>query len=221
MLENLRADLAHFVGLEDAATTRLARARKLVMTQGVWAVAVFRFGHWLHTDAARPLAVPLKLPYLVAQKLIEIGTGIRIPARATIGPGLYIGHFGGIILHADTVMGAGCRLSPGVVVGVAGEGRPGAPRIGDDVYLGAGAKVIGPVRIGNGARIGANAVVIADVPPGATAVGVPARVRERKIEGRGAGTTIAPDRPEVTECAGGGNSREHPVAEDRASSSTR
>ena len=179
MLDDFRADLRHFTGLKGSGDTRLARMRNLLSSQGVWAAAVYRFGLWVHCQAPRPIALPLKLPYLVAQKLVEIATGIRIPARATIGPGLYIGHFGGIILHADTVMGRACSLSPGVVIGVVGGGREGVARIGDGVYLGAGAKVLGPVTIGDGARVGANAVVVEDVPAGATAVGVPARVRTR------------------------------------------
>src|SRR5262249_26510584 len=147
---------------------------------GVWAIAVYRFGHWVHCEAPRALALPFKLPYLVAQKAVEITTGISIPARATIGPGLYIGHFGGIILHAETVMGADCSLGSGVVIGTLGGGRDGVPRIGDGVFLGAGAKVLGPITIGDGARIGANAVVVEDLPAGATAVGVPAQVKVRR-----------------------------------------
>jgi serine O-acetyltransferase len=176
MLENFRADLKHFASLGDPGESTSGVFRRMVLTQGVWAVAVYRFGRWVHTDAPRAVALPLKLPYLVATKLIEMATGIRLPARAEIGPGLYIGHFGGIIVHADTVMGENCSLSHGVTVGTRGGGRHEVPRIGDRVYIGAGAKVLGKVTIGHDARVGANAVVLDDVPPGATAVGVPARI---------------------------------------------
>src|SRR5262245_12827903 len=117
MFENFRADLKHFVSLPDPGDTPLRVLRNLLVTQGVWAVAVYRFGRWVHTEAPRAVALPLKLPYLLATKTIEIATGIRLPARATIGPGLYIGHFGGIIVHADTVMGEDCSISPGVTIG--------------------------------------------------------------------------------------------------------
>jgi serine O-acetyltransferase len=73
-------------------------------------------------------------------------------------------------------MGERCSLSQGVTIGVLGGPREGVPRIGNDVYIGAGAKVLGDITIGDGAIIGANAVVLSDVPAGATAVGVPARV---------------------------------------------
>src|SRR5262249_46392453 len=140
MLADFMADMAHFTRLKGAGDTRLSRLRNLVSAQGVWAIAVYRFGHWVHCGAPRALALPFKLPYLVARKAVESTTGISIPARATIGPGLYIGHFGGIILHAETVMGADCSLGSGVVIGTLGGGRDGVPRIGDGVFLGAGAK---------------------------------------------------------------------------------
>jgi serine O-acetyltransferase len=179
MFESFSADLRHYIALP-GPERRLTRLRELLLTQGVWAIAVYRFGHWVHTAAPRPVAAPLKLPYLVAQKLIEITTGIRIPARATIGPGLYVGHFGTIILHADTVMGAGCSVTSGVTIGVVGNGRQGVPRIGDRVAIGTGAKLLGPITVGDGALIGANAVVVDDVPAGATVIGVPARVHEKR-----------------------------------------
>lgn len=177
MFANFREDLGRFLALP--GSRGLTRARELALTQGVWAVVVYRFGHWIHTEAPPAIAAPLKLPYLVASKLVEIATGIRVPARARIGPGFYIGHFGSIILHHDTVMGARCSVTTGVTIGSLGGGRDGVPRIGDDVFIGTGAKVLGPITVGDGARIGANAVVVEDVPPGATVVGVPGRVLDR------------------------------------------
>ena len=175
MFDNFRADVSHFVALPGTSgTTRAELLKRLILTQGVWAAAVYRFGNWVHTRAPRSLAVPCKIPYLVAAKVIEMTTGIDIPAKTTIGPGLFIGHFGGIIVHADAILGAGCSISPGVIIGTRGGGVAGAPRIGDRVYLGSGAKILGQVTIGDDARIGANAVVVDDVPAGATAVGVPA-----------------------------------------------
>jgi serine O-acetyltransferase len=92
-----------------------------------------------------------------------------------IGPGLFISHGQTTILSAERI-GANLQVHQGVTVGwdYRGERRP---IIGDDVFIGAGAKILGAVTIGDGARIGANAVVVCDVPAGATAVGVPARVR--------------------------------------------
>jgi serine O-acetyltransferase len=92
-----------------------------------------------------------------------------------IGPGLFISHGQGTILSAERI-GANLQVHQGVTVGwdYKGDRRP---IIGDDVFIGAGAKVLGAITIGDRARIGANAVVVCDVPPGATAVGIPATIR--------------------------------------------
>jgi serine O-acetyltransferase len=111
--------------------------------------------------------------------MIEALTGISLPARTRIGKGLYIGHFGGIIVSPDVVLGERCSISQGVTLGVLGGPRLGVPRLGDDVYVGAGAKVLGPITVGDRAIIGANAVVLTDVPAGATVAGVPARIVKR------------------------------------------
>jgi serine O-acetyltransferase len=100
-------------------------------------------------------------------------TGADIPLNCKLGGGLLLPHPNGVVIHPDAEIGPNCLLFQQVTLGV---GDGGAPRIGGHVDIGAGAKVLGPVRIGDHARIGANAVVVHDVPDGATAVGVPARV---------------------------------------------
>ena len=103
--------------------------------------------------------------------------GIAIDFSTNIGPGFYVGHFGGIVVSSDAVIGRNCNISQGVTIGVANRGtRAGVPVIGDNVYIGPGAKIFGRVHVGDGAAIGANAVVTQDVPSGATVAGVPARV---------------------------------------------
>lgn len=103
--------------------------------------------------------------------------GIDIPFRTAIGPGFYIGHFSGIFVNHNSRIGRNCNISQGVTLGEANRGRnKGAPVIGDDVYIGPGAKIVGAVKIGNRAAIGANAVVTRDVPDDGVAVGSPARV---------------------------------------------
>jgi serine O-acetyltransferase len=92
----------------------------------------------------------------------------------SVGPGLVVRHGHGTILSAERI-GAKCFVHHEVTVGWDERGTH-PPRLGDDVYLGAGAKVLGAITIGNGVRIGANAVVLRDVPDGCTAVGVPARI---------------------------------------------
>jgi len=103
-------------------------------------------------------------------------TGIDLPCETRVGQRLRIEHFGGIIISGDTVIGDDVVLRNGVTIGLRHTGKPGAPRIGNRVDIGAGAKILGTITIGDDAVIGANAVVLKDVPPGALAVGVPARV---------------------------------------------
>lgn len=95
-------------------------------------------------------------------------------SKSNAGPGLFVSHGQGTVLAAERI-GADCHVHQGVTVGW--DYRSGRlPVVGDGVFIGAGAKVLGAVTVGDGARIGANAVVLGDVPPGATAVGAPARV---------------------------------------------
>ena len=123
-------------------------------------MTAYRFGQWANDEAPRPLRSLAKAAYLVTFKIVESTTGVSLPAHARIGGGFYIGHFGNIIIHPDTVMGARCSISHGVTIGVLGGDRLGVPRLGNDVYVGCGAKILGPVTIGDGAVIGANAVVL-------------------------------------------------------------
>jgi len=97
--------------------------------------------------------------------------------KTQIGPGLYIGHQGGIVINEQVVIGKNCNLSQQVTIGVSRRGeRAGVPTIGDNVYLGPGAKIFGKIQVGNNAAIGANCVVTRDVPDNGVAVGIPAKV---------------------------------------------
>lgn len=176
-VETLRADIQRHWADGGSLGQNL---QMLALTQGIWATAVFRMGQWIYGGLPAPLAAPAKLGYKVAAKAVEITTGISVPASARIGPGFYIGHFGTIIVHPDTRMGRGCSIGQGVTIGTQGAGNQGVPRLGDNVYVGAGAKVLGGISVGDNVAIGANAVVIKDVPADSVAVGVPAVVRPRK-----------------------------------------
>ncbi len=152
--------------------------RLVLQHQGLWALAEYRFsrGVRLHVRARGPRMF-LRLVGFVWHKVIEITTGIDLPNTAEIGPGLHIAHFGGIFVNAEARLGTNCNLGAGVVIGSGGRGSAaGSPVIGDRVFIGPGACVLGPVRVADDVAIGANAVVLADLPPQAVAVGSPARV---------------------------------------------
>jgi len=104
----------------------------------------------------------------------SIVTASDIDPRARIGRNLQLPHPNGVVFHEEAVVGDDCMILQQVTLGMIGAGE--YPAIGDHVYIGAGAKVLGKVRVGDGARVGAMAVVLDDVPPGCTAVGIPARI---------------------------------------------
>lgn len=103
--------------------------------------------------------------------------GIQIPYITLIGKGFYIGHFGSIVINPKTVLGKNINISQDVTIGQANRGpRKGYATIGDNVYIGPGAKIIGAVTIGNNVAIGANAVVTKDIPDNAVVAGIPAKI---------------------------------------------
>ena len=166
MFDNIRHDLQAYEG--DFAA------------QGFWAMLVYRFGRWRYTVQPPVLRKLLSLAYKVLYKLAQIVTGIELPCEVEVGRNFVIDHFGGVVVSGFAKFGNNCRLRSGVVVGLARTDDPCAPVIGDDVDIGAGAKVLGRIRIGNRVLIGANAVVTRDVPDDSIAVGVPAIIKPRK-----------------------------------------
>jgi serine O-acetyltransferase len=103
--------------------------------------------------------------------------GISIQPGTKIGSGFYIGHFGGIVVTGGCIIGKNCNISQGVTLGMANRGKnKGFPILGDNIYIGPGAKIVGAVKIGNSVAIGANCVVTKDVPANAVVVGIPGKV---------------------------------------------
>ncbi len=141
------------------------------LTEINWhAVRLYRLAHRLHLAGRDG-------PARVVAAFNRVLTGVEIGVGAEIGAGLVIRHGNGIVIDPQARVGIGCVLYQQVTLGVRGPGSPGVPVLGDGVVVFAGAKVLGPIAIGDGAKIGANAVVLDDVPAGAVAVGVPARIR--------------------------------------------
>lgn len=159
----------------------LGRSRWVVFffAQGAQASLVYRFGHWLFTElnANNPIVKLFQILYFIPFRLTEILTGISLEPKANIGPGLYIGHFGCIIVGSGVTLGANCNISQGVTLGVDGRGENrGSPQIGDRVFIAPGAKVVGKITVGHDAVIGANCVVVRSLPERAVAVGIPANI---------------------------------------------
>tara|TARA_B110000285_G_scaffold121544_1_gene137438 strand:+ start:474 stop:1022 length:549 start_codon:yes stop_codon:yes gene_type:complete len=145
--------------------------------QGLWALFVYRFYNRIYRSNLPWVIKRIFLVFgVLSQKWIEICTGISIPYSAKIGHSFYIGHFGNIIINANSTIGDNCNISQGVTIGVSGKGeRRGVPIIGNNVYIGANATLAGAIIIGDSAVIGANSLVINNVSPGTTVLGVPAK----------------------------------------------
>lgn len=181
MFNDFRADIARQreYGAKDS-TLRL-----LMFNQGLWACACYRFGRHLQDNRLPPgLHQLVMLPYHFWWKWVEISTGISISPDCRIGAGLYIGHFGNIILHTDVVMGQRCNLSQGVTLGLASKnGKWGVPTVGNRVYIAPGAKIIGPIHLADGTVVGANAVLTVDTNENDIMAGIPATVVSTKGSG--------------------------------------
>lgn len=174
MFDNLCIDFQRYHHIALQSGPRLARTRA-VLTYGFIAVALYRYGRWTRTIRPWILSLPFKIFYLALKIPLELTFGIDISTNADIGPGLYIGHFGGIFMHCN----AGRNLSIGqdVTLGFKGAGRSnGWPTLGNDVYIGTGAKIIGKVTLGDGVIVGANTVVTKDVPARTRVVGAAVRM---------------------------------------------
>jgi serine O-acetyltransferase len=154
---------------------RVSGRRAFLKEQSLWAIWVYRFGRRLdqHPDGIGKKF--LFAIYWLLSHTIETVTGISLPRSCMIGKGLRIWHFGGVFIHHRAVIGENCTLRQGVTIGNRYNDEV-APRLGDNVELGAYAQVLGGVHIGNGCKIGAMTVVITDMPDGSTAVGPPARI---------------------------------------------
>ena len=151
-----------------------------ISRQGLWVMAVYRFGQWRYQLPHAWLRKPFSLVYRILRTFCQILTGIELHCETKVGRRLRIEHFGGIIISGDAVIGDDVILRHGVTIGLGHTSQRGSPVIGNRVDIGAGAKILGPIQIGDDAVIGANAVVIRDVPAGALAVGIPAQIKRRR-----------------------------------------
>ena len=167
---SIKEELASIKERDPAATSGLEVA---LLYSGFHAVLAYRVAHILHTHG-----------HVLGARVISQGakflTGIEIHPGAKIGKGLFIDHGSGVVIGETAEIGDNCTLYQGVTLG--GTGKDVGKRhstLGNNVMIGAGAKVLGPFRIGDNSKIAANAVVLSEVPPDSTAVGIPAKVVKR------------------------------------------
>jgi serine O-acetyltransferase len=172
MLDNVRADLEHARHINGLSPGWFNLWVKTPLHPGTLGVLSYRFASW-----ARRVRVPLVRQLLIVlsgmlRAFVDVVFGVEISATAEIGPGLVVHTAHGVFI-AETRIGRNCVVQHGVAI------TQGVRSIGDNVYFGPGAKVIGGAAIGNNVRVVANSVVMTDVPDNLTVVGVPARIRWR------------------------------------------
>lgn len=171
LYKNMQAELSSIRERDPAADSN---AEIALLYSGYHAVLAYRIAHILHVRG-----------YKVAARMIsqtaKFFTGIEIHPGATIGHGLFIDHGTGVVIGETAEIGDNCTLYQGVTLGGTGKdiGKR-HPTLGNNVMVGAGAKILGPFKVGDNAKIAANAVVLSEVPSDSTAVGIPARIVKRR-----------------------------------------
>ena len=175
MFENVRADLRASIANRKDGTWqrhRIIKTLRALGNMGVWPVMAYRFGHWAR-GVRRPLVGPVfRVLAVLMRQSAMIWTGVFIHPAADIGPGLVIHTWFGVFV-GTTRIGKNCTLASGVLISHA------TRSVGDNVYFGAGAKIIGDTKVGNNVVIMPNSLVMVDVRDNTTIAGVPARIKLR------------------------------------------
>lgn len=167
MFERIREDIAVIRERDPAARSAL---EVMLLYGGFKAVRSHRKANWFYRHNLRFIA------RWISQRCVR-RTNIEIHPAAQIGRRFFIDHGTGVVIGETTVIGDDCTIYQGVTLGGTGKDKGKRhPTLGNNVMVGSGAKVLGPIHIGNNVRIAAGAVVLADIPDNCTAVGVPARV---------------------------------------------
>lgn len=166
LIQLIKSDLFRYYGKCDITTF----FRAYIFIPGFHYTVWFRLASYIQLPLLRQF-----IKWRLFKKSITFG--IEILPHTEIGAGLYIGHWGGIVIHPEAKLGTNCNISQGVVIGYVARGKhKGIPTIGNNVYIAPGAKIIGNVAIGHNVAIGTNAVVTSDISPFSVAVGIPAKV---------------------------------------------
>ena len=168
LFKNLKYDIENVMKNDPAARTKL---EVLLLYQSIHVLIFYRIAHGLYK---------IKL-FFLARLISQLGrffTGIEIHPGAKIGKGLFIDHGMGVVIGETAEIGDNVTIYHGVTLGGTGKDKGKRhPTVGNNVIIGCGAKILGPISIGDGAKIGANSVVLKNVPKGKTAVGIPAVIK--------------------------------------------
>ena len=169
--EEIRGDVDAILQRDPAAKNRL---EVITLYSGLHALLMYRAAHELQLHG-------LTYPARMISQIAKFLTGIEIHPGATIGKGLFIDHGSGVVIGETTVIGDNCTLYQGVTLGGTGkETGKRHPTLGNNVMVGAGAKLLGAFTVGDNSKIAAGAVVLRDVPEDCTAVGIPAKIVVRE-----------------------------------------
>jgi serine O-acetyltransferase len=176
MFEHLKSDIESVKKRDPAARNTI---EILLTYSGLHAVLMYRISHWFYKRKLFTVA-------RMISQFARFWTGIEIHPGAKIGKGLFIDHGMGVVIGETAEIGDNCLIYQGVTLGGTGKDKGKRhPTLGNNVMVGAGARVLGPFKVGDNSKIAANAVVLEEVPPNCTAVGVPARIVKKngkKIE---------------------------------------
>jgi serine O-acetyltransferase len=180
----LRADFDRYLSASRSSYSGVRAWLDAVTEYGFLALCVYRYGRWQRELRPVLLRLPFRVLYTPLEFMVHVLFGIRLSPNADIGAGFHVAHFGGIIVRGD--IGENCSIAQGVTIGAKGAGRSaGFPVLGDRVYVGAGAMVIGDVVVGDDVVIGANTVVVRDIPDGARVVSAAPRILPPRVNASG------------------------------------
>jgi serine O-acetyltransferase len=170
MFKHLKYDLDNILKCDPAARNKF---EVFLLYPSIHVMIYYRFAHYLYT---RKYFFPARL----ISQIARFFTGIEIHPGAKIGQGLFIDHGMGVVIGETAEIGDNVTIYHGVTLGGTGKDKGKRhPTVGNNVTIGGGAKVLGPINIGDGVKIGANSVVLINVPPNSTVVGVPGKIVRR------------------------------------------
>jgi len=175
-MERFKKDRERYYKRLDDPSSRWQRFKLILRKEAIWCIGCYRVGQYLQQEASFLIRALLYVPFALINSIVEILHGVHIHFRADIGPGLFINHVGGIWINPKVKIGSNCNLNHNVTIGSAGGEKKGVPSLGDRVWVGPNATIVGAVEVGSNVAVSANSLVVSAVPENAIVIGVPAKV---------------------------------------------